>query len=216
MLVPRVDAQANELLDPAHAVWRRARASTVVLSPTPLDMQPTEYVRVSWRGRPYGTAAKLRVGALHNGKQIFFRLTWDDESVDRQIGDINQFVDAAAVMFPVNGDAPLFGMGTKGKPVNVWLWRADWERPKNVAAEGMGSTQRRDDAALASKAEHKRGAWQLVVGRSFSGKGAPEGTVQLAPGATTKVAFAIWQGGNQERAGIKAFSPDWQELEIEA
>jgi hypothetical protein len=29
------------------------------------------------------------------------------------------------------------------------------------------------------------------------------------------VGFAVWQGGNQERGGLKAVSPDWEPLEIE-
>jgi ethylbenzene hydroxylase subunit gamma/complex iron-sulfur molybdoenzyme family reductase subunit gamma len=216
MLVQRVDAKSEELLDPAGAVWRRTRASNVVLSPTPVEMQPTEYVRVSWKGRPYGTVPSMRVSALHNGRDIFFRLVWADDSADGKIADINEFVDAAAVLFPVAADAPLIGMGIKGKPVNAWFWRADWERPQNVAAEGMGTTQRREDPALASKARHTRGRWDVVLSRSLDGKGAPAGTIVLAPGATSKVAFAVWQGANQERAGVKAFSLDWQELQIEA
>ena len=216
MLVQRVDAKSEELLDPASAVWQRARTRTVVLSPTPLDMQPTEYVRVSWRGRPYGTVPSMRVSALHNGRALFFRLMWRDDSANDKIADINQFVDAAAVLFPTNGDAPLFGMGTKGKPVNAWFWRADWERPKNVAAEGMGTTERREDPALAAKSRHWRGRWDVVISRALGANGAPEGTARLAPGAASKVAFAVWQGANQERAGVKAFSLDWQELQIEA
>ncbi len=216
MRVQRIESTSEELLNPAGAVWRRVRASKVVLSPTPLEMQPTEYVRVSRSGRPYGTVSSMRVSALHNGHDIFFRLIWQDDSIDGKIADIDQFVDAAAVLFPVNGDTPLLSMGAKGKPVNAWLWRADWERPKNVAAEGMGTTQRREDPALSSKALHTRGRWQVVLSRSLDGNGAPEGTVELAPGAEAKVAFAIWQGSNQERAGIKAFSRDWQELQLEA
>jgi len=216
MLVQRVDAKSEELLDPTSPVWRRARGSRVVLSPTPLDMQPTEYVRVSWKGRPYGKAASMRVSALHNGRKVFFRLVWEDDSANGKIADINQFPDAAAVLFPIAADAPLIGMGTKGKPVNAWFWRADWERPKNIAAEGMGSTQRRDDPALASKSRHARGRWDVVLSRSFSTNGAPPGTAPLAPGTASKIAFAAWQGANQERAGVKAFSPDWQELQIEA
>ncbi len=216
MRVRRVDAKSKELLDPGDPSWRRVKASNVVLSPTPLDLQPTDYVRVSWKGNPYGKLSSMRVTALHNGRDIFFRLVWEDDSVDGKIADINQFVDAAAVLFPMSDDAPLFGMGTTGKPVNAWFWRADWERPKNVAAEGMGTTKRRDDPALASTARHTRGRWDLVLSRSLNGKGAPEGTVALVPGDTSKVAFAVWQGGNKERAGIKAFSPDWQELQVEA
>jgi hypothetical protein len=28
------------------------------------------------------------------------------------------------------------------------------------------------------------------------------------------VAFAVWEGSSQERAGLKSFSRDWKELEI--
>ncbi len=216
MLVKRVKVNREDLLDPTNEAWRRIRGSKTVLSPIPLEMQAAEYVRVSWTGRPYGQVPSIRVSGLHNGRDIFFRLVWVDGSKDEAIADINQFVDAAAVLFPVAPDASLIGMGSKGKPVNAWLWRADWEQPKNVTAEGMGTTQRREDTALNSKALHTRGRWQVVISRSLNGKGAPQGTAALAPGGTSKVAFAIWQGANQERAGIKAFSPDWQELEIEA
>jgi len=85
-----------------------------------------------------------------------------------------------------------------------------------VAAEGMGSTQRRDDPALAANARHQRGRWDVIIARALNGKNSPAGTVALRPGALTKIAFAVWQGANQERAGMKAFSPDWQELQIEA
>lgn len=215
MLVKRIDAKSEELLDPRGAAWRTTRGSKTVLSPTPLEMQPAEYVRVSWKGRPYGKVSSMQVTGLHNGRDVFFRLVWEDAAADAAITDIDQFVDGAAVLFPLNGDAPLFGMGAKGKPVNAWLWRADWEQPKNVAAEGMGTTERRDDRALKSKAEHRRGKWELVISHAMAGGRSPEGTAVLRPGTTSKVAFAVWQGGNQERAGVKAFSPDWQELEIE-
>lgn len=215
MLVQRADAKSEELLDPGSASWRRARSNRVVLSPTPLDMQPTEYVRVSRKGQPYGKQSSMRVSTLHNGQHIFFRLVWQDGSVDAKIADIDQFVDAAAVLFPIAPDAPLIGMGVKGKPVNAWFWRADWERPKNVAAEGMGTTERRDDPDLAATARHVRGRWDVVLSHTLNGTRAPEGTVALGPGAKSKVAFAIWQGADRERAGIKAFSPDWQELELE-
>jgi len=216
MQVKRIDAKSAELLDPGSATWRRARTARVVLSPTPLAIQPTDYVRASWQGRPYGKVTSMRVGALHNGRDIFFRLAWEDGAADSKIADINEFVDAAAVLFPVAPDAPLIGMGTQGKPVNAWFWRADWERPKNVTAEGMGTTKRREDPALASQSQHARGRWSVVLSRSLVANGGPAGTVSLSPGAAWKIAFAVWQGGNQERAGIKAFSPDWQELQIEA
>ncbi len=216
MRVSRVEAKDEELLSADSKAWQEAPVIEVVLSPTPLEMQPTEYIRVARNGRPYGAVSSMKVSALHNGSSVFFHLVWQDDAEDGPIKDINQFADAAAVMFPIAEDAPLIGMGIKGKPVNVWLWRADWDRPKNVAAEGMGSTVRRSDPALSSAVRHTDGQWDLIVGRSLEMKAAPSGTVELAPGAASKIAFAVWQGSEQERAGLKAFSPDWQDLELDA
>src|SRR3989304_8627888 len=140
MQVKRIDANSAELLDPGSAAWGRARTARVVLSPTPLAIQPTDYVRASWQGRPYGKVSSMRVGALHNGRDIFFRLAWEDGAADSKIADINEFVDAAAVLFPVAPDAPLIGMGTPGKPVTPWFWRGDWGGPKNGTAHGVGAT----------------------------------------------------------------------------
>lgn len=216
MRVERVDAATEELTNLEGAAWGRVASEQVVMSPTPLNMQPTDYVRVSREGRPYGEVSSVDVRALHNGDAIFFRLGWKDETEDDAPKDINQFSDAAAVIFPVNGQAPLFGMGIEGKPVNIWLWRADWERPSNVAAEGMGTTQRRDDPVLAASARYGGGRWDIVVGRSFATDGSPPGTVALVPGNATQIGFAIWQGSNDERSGIKAFSPTWHELALDA
>ncbi len=216
MRVGRVDTRDEELLSPESTAWQEAAVNEVVLSPTPLELQPTDYIRVSRNGRPYGAVSSMRVSALHNGDSVFFHLVWQDDSEDRAIKDINQFVDGAAVMFPIVEDAPLIGMGIQGKPVNVWMWRADWERPKNVAAEGMGTTQRRDDPALSSAVRHADGNWDLIVGRSLEERDAPPGTIALAPGAASKIGFAVWQGSEQERAGLKAFSPAWQDLELDA
>ncbi len=216
MRAQRTEARSQELLDPAGAPWRRVAADEVTLTPTPIEQQPSEYVRVAWQERPYGRLAGVQVQALHNGDKIFFRLSWEDPSQDDRIADTNQFADAAAVLFPIAPDAPVAGMGLPGKPVNAWLWRPDWAAPRNVAIEGVGSTQRRDDPSLAAGAVHQDGRWQVVISRSFALNGSPGGSISLAPGGASRVAFAVWQGSNQERAGIKAYSPDWIDLQIDA
>ena len=40
--------------------------------------------------------------------------------------------------------------------------------------------------------------------------------VQLAPGGAVKIGFAVWEGSNGERAGVKSFSKEWRELALEA
>ena len=58
-----------------------------------------------------------------------------------------------------------------------------------------------------------QGAWSVVLQRNLAGSGE---AANLAPGVQTKIGFAVWDGGNQERAGIKAVSADWTEFELEA
>ncbi len=216
MRMQRIEGRSEELLDPTASAWQRVAAEEVGLAPTPIALQPSEYVRVAWQDRPYGQLPKVEVRSLHNGERAFFRLVWEDASRDDRIADTNQFTDAAAVLFPIAPDAPLEGMGLSGKPVNAWLWRPDWSAPRNVAAEGAGSSQRREDLGLSAAARHEDGRWSVVLSRSFAANGAPKGTVKLAPGGSSRVAFAVWQGANQERAGIKAYSPAWIDLQIDA
>jgi hypothetical protein len=63
--------------------------------------------------------------------------------------------------------------------------------------------------------EWKDGTWRLVLSRPLAVADQKGETVQLAVGGSTKVAFAVWEGGSGERAGIKAFSKQWRELTLE-
>ncbi len=60
------------------------------------------------------------------------------------------------------------------------------------------------------------GVWRLVIGRPFSVPESAEEAVPLEPGKKVKVGFAVWEGSIGERAGFKAYSQEWRELEIEA
>ncbi len=209
----RISAPSDRLLDPAASEWASAREETVTLEPTPVGSQPSEYVINAWKERPYGLTERLRVAAAHNGEALFFRFSWLDETRDDSIRDSDRFADAAAVLFPVGGDAPLQSMGSPEQPVNAWYWRPDLEAPLSVTATGLGKTARQKNGALSAAGSHGQGGWQVVISRPFTVPGG--GLVILQPGRTTKVAFAVWQGSNQERAGIKAATLEWHPLEIE-
>ncbi len=106
--------------DPESDAWDAAAETVVPLAPQ----------RVS---PPYlGSAgiAELRARALHNGTDVAFRLTWDDESVD-DLDGIRQYHDAVAVMLPTApGDPAPITMGDAGKPVHILQWRATWQRDR--------------------------------------------------------------------------------------
>jgi DMSO reductase family type II enzyme heme b subunit len=105
-------------------------------------------------------------------------------------------------------------MGSANQPVNAWYWRADLEAPISVTATGLGTTVRSANGSLSAAGSYESGGWRVVISRPFAVKG--QGLVALSPGQSGQVGFAVWQGSNQERAGIKATSLDWEPLEIQA
>jgi DMSO reductase family type II enzyme heme b subunit len=210
----KVSASDSAMLDPASSEWASVRSVSLTLQPTPITAQPSQYIQEKWKDAPYGVARSMTVRAAHNGERLYFHLSWADETHDHAIRDTNQFADAVAVLFPVNGDAPLQSMGSPQAPVNAWYWRADLEEPLSIAAQGTGTTRRNQDPELGASGAHGDGAWGVVIRRRLD-SAQPE-FVSLAPGASGKVGFAVWQGSNQERGGLKAVTLDWERLEIEA
>lgn len=149
----RVRRVAGELpADPGAAVWQRAPRQAVPL-------------RTLWL-RPK-TIDRVRVAALHNGREIGFLLEWDDPIQDQTALGVAEFRDAAAIQFPVRPpDAtrpePNYVMGDREAPVNIWHWKADWQldlaRYRGVedrypaAAVDDGSAMRNDLLFLTARA----------------------------------------------------------------
>ena len=101
---------------PAHpdsGIWRTAPAVNLHLMP------------LWWRAeRP----EEVTVQALHDGKQIAFRLAWADATYDATAMRPQDFRDAAAIEFALTADPPFFAMGGTGEhvgAVNLWMWKAE-------------------------------------------------------------------------------------------
>jgi DMSO reductase family type II enzyme heme b subunit len=219
--VQRVSNDDTSLLDPASSAWKTVTSAELQLEPSTLTAQPSQYVQTKWRDSPYGVVTRLNVKAAHNGESIYFHLAWTDDSQDSAIADTDHFADAAAVLFPVNGNASLQSMGSPGLGVNAWYWRADMESPVSVTAEGVGTTSRTEDPELAARGVYAADGWSLVLRRRLlhaadASRSHREGRVNLVAGSSEQVAFAVWQGANKERGGLKAVTLVWQPLEIEA
>jgi hypothetical protein len=95
--------------------------------------------------------------------------------------------------------------------------QADPGRPStggNLTAKGFGTLTMRPRAsqAVAAAGVWKDGRWTVVLRRSLA-VGAEAG-LPLAPGDTVSVAFALWNGSAQDRAGQKLVSI-WQDLKLE-
>jgi len=216
MLAKKLDISARDLGDPGASAWRRVKAEPVELAGAPLGMQPSAYISVSRAGKTVGRVNRLQVSSIHNGREIGFHLEWEDPTHNLEVNDTNTFPDGAALLFPIKGDAPLITMGTESQPVNAWHWRADRpDRARNNVAAGLGTTRVTDEDTIHASAVWLNDRWHVVFTRALKVPAGRDEAVQFSVGDEVRVAFAVWEGANGERAGLKAFSPTWHSVRLE-
>jgi len=210
--VPKIDVEAA--LDPEGPLWGNVQAETLAMMGTPVGLQPTDAVRVSWIGKEIGAVKSVEVAAVHDGQTLAFRLEWEDATENRAIAETDLFHDAAGVLFPSVPGAVSMTMGMPGAAVNAWHWRADEDgRGRHLVAEGLGTTREVDVQPVRGRGVWRDGRWRVVLTRPLKVQ-TTEPVAQLEPGQTTGFGVAVWEGSHRERAGIKAFSGDWIELSL--
>ena len=103
-----------------------------------IDMEPQMITNPMW---PNPSTKYVFVKAVSNGKEVAVRLEWLDPTRNDIMVQSQQYKDQAAVMFPVNqsGEEPPFTMGGDGERVNIWQWKATWDK------EGAGKN---DNSAM--------------------------------------------------------------------
>ena len=111
---------ASGLLDPDATFWKGAR-------PVKVPMLPQ---MVAKPANPSPAVKSLRVRAVHNGHWLALLVEWKDPTKNDRVG-IDNFGDQLAVQMPVkyNKDAlPSPMMGHPGGRVDIWQWRAAFQR----------------------------------------------------------------------------------------
>jgi complex iron-sulfur molybdoenzyme family reductase subunit gamma len=200
----RLQLANKTLLNPAVRQWDRAPVIHLSLRGTEARAQPSAYVRTTWAGKQTGAVRSLAVRAANNRQNLFFRLEWADPSHNPDYGDGSVFPDAAAVLLPVKGQPPLSTMGAPGSEILGWYWRANHkDAGEALSWTGFATEVPHPEQPVVTSATWSEGRWSVVIG-------AP-----LPPKAVNAVSFAVWEGSNQERAGLHAYAPEWQELTIE-
>ncbi len=199
----RVQRAGADLTDPKADGWSQAAAETVALAPMPLDAQPTEYIRVKWADLPYGSVPEAEVAAAHDGSRLFVRIAWADAEEPNV-----EFHDAAGAFFPAGGaaggDAPAATMGSAAEPVNLWYWQANLLGAKNLLSRGPGAFHPRAANGVNARAALDDGRWAVVLNGALA---------EASEGG--RLGVAVWNGSNEERAGLGAASPSWISLEID-
>ncbi len=214
------------LSEPGASAWQEAPVEHVALAAAPLADQQSRYVRTAWADRPYGFVRDLRAQAAHDGERFYLRLEWASPTLEARGADENPlsnpiegpdaFPDSVAVMFPSSDDAQLDTKGSEEAPVEIWRWAEGMpETVEDLLATGLSTLRpaNGDGADLVARSGSDGARWQVVFGRPLATE--PEAAPSLAPGEATRLAFAVWAGANQERAGIKSYSQRWIDLALE-
>lgn len=121
--------------DPGNAFWSNygpTKGKHVTVT-----MDPQMITNPMW---PNPSTKWVNVKAATNGKQIAVRLEWSDPTRNDIMVRSQQYKDQAALMFPVNqaGEEPPFTMGGDGERVNIWQWKATWNKEAAGAAGNAG------------------------------------------------------------------------------
>lgn len=213
MEVKRISKKGDDLLDPKARSWRAFTELTLPLIGTPVGVQPSPYTKAAWKDREIGAVKSVQVRACHDNESIYIRLEWEDPSEDLSAERGGAFVDAAAVAFPIDPDAPINTMGNEQAGVNAWQWKADSDRGRSVIAYGLGTSEPSSDE-VRTGAKRKGDRWQVVISRRLSAVTGKKTSVNLVPGESTRFGVAIWEGGHGERAGFKAYTENWIDIRI--
>ncbi len=214
------DATLEQLLDPQSPAWQSVKATSIALEGTPSMAQPTEAIRETWANKKIGSIGKVNVQAIHNGKELAFRLEWSSPQANTSHGNNAVFPDGAAIAFPAVENAPVM-MGAPEMPITIWFWRASDEASgqgdaRQIDAQGIGTSDTVDKNQVKTRSLWKDGKWSVVIARSMQVI-ANRPVAQLKPGEKANYAIAIWDGSHGERGGIKSYSGMmWLELNLSA
>ncbi len=108
---PRVRGKLPvELTDPA---WERMDPVRVALNPL-------------WPEKD--TIYAVAVRAAHDGKRLAVLCTWKDPIPDGAPVRVQDFQDAMALQFAMDGSPSFLGMGDATHLVNIWQWKAGWQQ----------------------------------------------------------------------------------------
>jgi hypothetical protein len=204
-------AHATALLDPLSSEWEKISLQRVSLNRTPrlYDTEAPSELEIPF----------VDVRLARSEGKLLVQMTWRDATQDTaQIAKLpsapaegrphkdlseatDRFFDSAAVMHPAHLPAndvwPSLQMGNAGSPVSIYFWNAA-RGAARMQAEGRGTTKRTGET-FPAQAVYRDGSWHLAL------------QLQDVPSGTP-LAFAIWNGSQQDRDGRKYFTT-WLQLE---
>jgi DMSO reductase family type II enzyme heme b subunit len=180
--------------DPVAPVW-----DTVPSVEFPMSAQ------VHWEPRIFSvTVHSVQVKSVHNGKQMAILLIYKDPTNDPG--------DAAALEFMVGDKKAHFAHGqqmaqVEGGPVNIWYWKNADQSVKDMSAKGFGTLENQPQQDVKGKGAWKDGEWRVIFSRPLTDNDTQD--AQFPAGKFQNIAFAVWDGSNNEKGAQKAITSWW-------
>ena len=179
---------------PDNPFWSE-RYGPTALKHVIIDMDPQMITNPMW---PNPSTKYVFVKAATNGKEIAVHLEYNDPTRNDIMVTSQQYRDQVAIMFPVKqgGEEPPFTMGGDGERVNIWQWKATWDR------EGAG---RNDNAAMGDMEDQYK---YMVMGSGSyymyepGGKLSGLGTGGKGSGGSKQTASGTFSSGGQGAGNI--------------
>ncbi|SVD97186.1 uncharacterized protein METZ01_LOCUS450040, partial [marine metagenome] len=109
--------KSDKLLDASSSLWNKADSYSIPISRL-------------WQSDNVNYQV-VEVQAVYNSKYIAIKLEWDDITSDTSLYRVQDFQDAAAIQFSIDGTMDFHGMGSKDHPTDIWFWKSEWQMQKN-------------------------------------------------------------------------------------
>jgi len=126
----RKDIEVSEMLAPPDGSIHAHKIKTLPVDPTnpAWEQIDTFHIPVNplWPDRDAIPAVAVK--AVHDGRRVAILCQWRDAIVNGAPVRVQDFQDAVALQFSLNGTTPFLGMGDAQNPVNIWQWKAGWQQ----------------------------------------------------------------------------------------
>ncbi|HLN28855.1 MAG TPA: ethylbenzene dehydrogenase-related protein [Gemmataceae bacterium] len=209
----------TSLKDPIpESTWQKTPALPMVVSP------------LWWRDY---AEPDLKVQALHDGRSLAVRLSWQDATRNDSPIRPQDFEDMAAVQFFKGAVEPFLGMGAIDRSVDIWHWRASshgsparfadvdtawpnmavdmypYEQPRQGPRMHAPERQPRDFVTAWAAGNLRSDPTQPFTGNSLQAKGV--GSVTMRPRVSQLVnATGTWQDGRWTVVLVRPLEVDSQ------
>lgn len=195
-------------------------------------------VPLRWR---QNAVEEVWLSTRQDGDDVVMQLEWADATRDDRVHPSLVLGDGVAIQFATATDAPLFAMGSKAAPVNVWRWHAfdpketagmvdlmatsphsgldvsasaqPAPRSESIQLNGPQSVGSAiaNGLPLQARTSWREGRWRVTFRRSLTPRGRE---VDLTSSKPLLFAIAIWDGSKDRGPGSKSITT-WHQLVIE-